>query len=102
MGYWKKWKPSKSQAREFAQTMDDIREWCAVTGVSHSASFDSYYFVMNGTKYRVSNHSPESSPYHHGRDEDTRYIHASKTRIIDIYNALRRGYKLDGRGNVIG
>lgn len=32
-------------------------------------------------------------------EEDTVYIHASKTRIIQIYNDLKDGYELDGRGN---
>ena len=65
-------------------------------------------------KYRVSNHSVEKSnataydelgrkvhPIYHegGREEDTVYIHASKTRIIQIYNDLKAGYELDGRGN---
>lgn len=29
----------------------------------------------------------------------TVYIHAGKTRIIEIYNDLKAGYQLDGRGN---
>lgn len=32
------------------------------------------------------------------RKDDTVYIHAGKTRIIDIYNDLKAGYKLDGKG----
>ena len=32
------------------------------------------------------------------RKDDTVYIHAGKTRIIDIYNDLKTGYKLDGKG----
>lgn len=31
--------------------------------------------------------------------DDTVYITASKTRIIDIYNDLAAGYELDKRGN---
>lgn len=38
--------------------------------------------------------------YHQdGREDNTVYIHASKTRIIEIYNDIVAGYKLDGRGN---
>ena len=75
---------------------------------------DSYYFTINEQMYRVSNHSIEQSNagaynrltgekvrelYHEeGRRDDTIYIHASKTRIIDIYNDLAAGYKLDSRG----
>ena len=64
----------------------------------------------------MSNHSVEASNahaydsfgeqvrdvYHEvGREEDVKYIHASKTRIIEIYNDLLDGYELDGRGNRI-
>jgi hypothetical protein len=111
-----KWKPSKAQARAFAQQMKEIDEFCLVNGIEKSYSCDSYYFTINGQKYRVSNHSVETSNskafnefgeqtreiYHKGgREEDTIYIHASKTRIIDIYNDLKNGYKLDGNGNRI-
>lgn len=76
---------------------------------------DSYYFTINGVNYRVSNHSVETSnkaaydevsgakqrPLYHddGRKDDTVYIHAGKSRIIEIYNDLEAGFKLDGRGN---
>ena len=29
MAYGRKWKPSKTAARQFAQTMDEIAEFCA-------------------------------------------------------------------------
>ena len=77
----------------------------------------SYYFTIDGQDYRVSNHSVEASNaaafdytlgvqrrdlYHaEGRKADTIYIHASKTRIIEIYTDLAAGRKLDGRGNRI-
>lgn len=32
------------------------------------------------------------------RKDNTVYIHAGKTRIIEIYNDLKAGYKLDGKG----
>lgn len=113
-GYGRKWKPSKTARREFAQTMNDIDKFCDENGISCSASKDSYYFTINGQKYRVSNHSVETSnagaydslgnqvrsKYHpDGREDDTIYIHAGKTRIRDIYNDLKAGYELDGRGN---
>lgn len=108
------WKPSKSKAKEFAKLMDEIDEFCTKNNISNSSTNDSYYFRINGKKYRVSNHSVEKSNataydelgrkvhevYHEGgREEDTVYIHASKTRIIQIYNDLKAGYELDGRGN---
>ena len=84
------------------------------TALSQVKNNDSYYFTLNSTKYRVSNHTIEASNkaafdidtgmykrdlYHKTeRKDDTVYIHAGKTRIIDIYNDLKAGYKLDGKG----
>ena len=107
------WKPSKSAARAFAQQMSDIDAFCSEHGIEQSRSSDSYYFAVNGRRYRVSNHSVEASNaaafddlgnrvrdfYHEGgRQDEVTYIHASKTRIIEIYNDLAAGYELDGRG----
>lgn len=84
--------------------------------ISASTNRDSFYFTIDGQKYRVSNHSVEASnsaaydkfgnqkraSYHpNGRENDTIYIHASKTRIENIFNDLKAGKKLDGRGNII-
>lgn len=113
MGFYGKWKPSKSKAREFAQRMDEIAEFCAKNGIQKSRNGDSYYFRVNGVDYRVSNHTIEASnakaynsfgeqvreKYHaEEREADVVYIHASKTRIVEIYNDLKNGYQLDGRG----
>ena len=100
MGYSRRWKPSKKQAHEFVEQMKEIESFCIEHGISASTSRDSYYFRLNGKAYRVSNHSVESSPYHDGREEGTVYIHASKTRIIEIYNNLANGLILDGKGYV--
>lgn len=114
MAYGRKWKPSKSQAREFAVQMEGIEKFCAENGIQVSSTNDSYYFTLNNINYRVSNHTVESSnkgmydslgnqirnSYHpNGREKNVVYIYASKTRIIDIYNDLKNGYELDGRGN---
>lgn len=115
MSYRRSWKPSKAAKAAFASQMSEIDEFCAAHGISRSLSSDSYYFTLNGRSYRVSNHSVESSNaaaydevtgeqkrdlYHAaGREDDTVYIHAGKTRIIGIYNDLAAGYELDGRGN---
>lgn len=114
MAYGRKWKPSKTTARQFAQTMDEIAEFCAENGIQQSMRGDSYYFTIADTPYRVSNHTIEASNraayddltgeqlrelYHKGgRDSDTVYITAGKTRIREIYNALKAGKQLDGRG----
>lgn len=109
------WKPNATAKREFACKMQEIENFCKMKGIEHSKSNDSYYFAINGQKYRVSNHSIESSnnrayndlneqiraKYHNDtRDEDTIYIHASKTRIIEIYNLLKQGYILNGKGHI--
>lgn len=113
MAYSRKWKPSKSAAKEYAQTMNDISNFCNENNIKQSFKGDSYYFTINGQEYRVSNHSVESSNraaysdlgqtrelYHpNGRENDIIYIHASKTRIREIYSDLKAGYELDGKGN---
>ena len=112
-----KWKPSKKAKKEFCDKMKEIEQFCIEHGITSSRSNDSYYFTVDGINYRVSNHSIESSNtaaydqitgeqyrdlYHEdGRINNTVYIHASKTRIIEIYNDIVADYKLDGRGNRI-
>lgn len=114
MAYRYKFKPSKTQAREFAQKMDEIDEFCKTHDISQSRTSDSYYFTLNGKNYRISNHTIAASNSHafneYGEqirelyhddfeDDDTIYITAGKTRIMEIYNDLAAGYELDRRGN---
>lgn len=111
---FKHYKPSKTRAIQFAMETDFIRKFCEKNNIQTSKNNDSYYFTLNGTNYRISNHTIEASNkaafdidtgmyqrdlYHETkRKEDTVYIHAGKTRIIEIYNDLKAGYKLDGKG----
>ena len=115
MAYCRKWKLSKTAAREFARTMNDIDDFCRENGISASRSSDSYYFTINGVRYRVSNHTIAASnrgmydsmtgekirESYHDPDADLVCITASKTRIVEIYNNLVAGKKLDKRGNVL-
>ena len=108
-----KYKVSKSKARDFAQTMQKIDDFCRENNIMQSKTSDSYYFSLNGKDYRVSNHTISSSNKHayidgvqvrekyhpDSEDPNTVYITAGKTRIIDIYNDLKAGYTLDRRGN---
>lgn len=110
----RKWRPSKSKAREFAIEMDKVTEFCNENNITASKNNNSYYFTLNGKNYRVSNHTVEKSNsaafdtdtgfqkrelYHNAkRDDNTVYIHAGKTRIIEIYNDLKVGYELDSKG----
>lgn len=113
-----KWKPSKKVKEEFKNKMDEIERFLDEhADISASRARDSFYFTINGTQYRVSNHSIESSnaraydkftgeqirdKYHDDvRDSGTRYIHASKTRLIEIYTAIKNGKQVDGRGYVV-
>jgi len=111
MGY--SWKLSRAKKQEFAKKMDGIWEYCCENGISSSSSQDSYYFSVNGQAYRVSNHTIERSnrgaydecgqqirsKYHDDRRaDDVIYIHASKTRLIEIHKKLLEGKKLDGHG----
>ena len=59
--YRTKYKPSRAAARAFARQMEEIDTFCAEHNIHASASSDSYYFTVNGQKYRVSNHSVEAS-----------------------------------------
>ena len=104
---------SKSAKREYAQKMQEIEQFCDENKIEHSFSYDSFYFSLNGKNYRVSNHTVEKSnagayndfgekirnEYHpNGREPDTIYIYAGKTRIITIYEDLKNGYTLNGKG----
>lgn len=112
--YGRKWRPSKAAKKEFAEKMREIEDFCSKNGIHSSLANDSYYFTVDGIDYRVSNHSVEASNraafdettgeqkrelYHQGREAGVVYIHASKTRIVEIYGNIVAGYKLDGRGN---
>ncbi len=114
MYYCRKWKPSKTKAREFAKKREEINIFCERNNISQSSSSDSYYFTIGDIAYRVSNHAIEKSYYtdvfgdkiaYHGDSKDYRdrvfCINASKTRIIEIYGKLKSGKKLDHNGNEI-
>jgi len=108
------WKPSKAAKMQFAEKMGEVDDFCKANGIGRSISSDSYYFEIGGVYYRVSNHSVEASnkrahnwkgeqvrrEYHpDGREDGVVYIHASKTRIVQIYADLKAGHHLDGFGN---
>lgn len=109
-----KFKLSKAERVAFAEKMKEIELFCETNGIYRSQRGDSYYFNLNGKQYRVSNHTVAASnkgafdeygerfrPLYHpeGEKDDTVYITAGKTRIIEIYNDLKAGYELDRRGN---
>jgi len=104
LGFYR-YRPSKTAKREFAKKMEDIDAFCSKNQIYSSKNNNSYYFEIKGKKYRVSNHSVESRKEwdivngevmlvpkkDNKRSSDTTYIHASKTRIKEIYNNLQAG-----------
>ena len=107
------WKPSKARMNDFKDKMATIETFCNKNNITTTRTNDSYYFIVNDQKYRVSNHAVESRnktdwlgnvtnargyALDDTRESDTIYIHAWKTRIIEIYKDLTNGYKLNGRG----
>lgn len=107
----RKWKPSRSAAREFATKMSEIDDYCMANGISQSMSSDSYYFTYDGINYRVSNHAVERSIDRYGNRyhgdskeyrENTFCIHAGKTRIIEIHKLITSGVKVDHMGRKCG
>ena len=110
-----KFKFSKAKKREYAQKMQDTEKFCNDNSIVFSASMDSFYFTLNDQQYRISNHTIEKSnaaafkdgvqvreKYHaDNRKKEVFYIHASKTRLIEIYENLKAGKKLDHKGNII-
>ena len=102
---------SKSAKRAFAQKMDEIKSFCDEHAITYSNTMDSFYFYYNGTNYRLSNHTVEASnrgaydalgnnireKYHNGRNENTIYYTVGKTRLIEVYNDIIKGFELDGR-----
>ena len=115
--YRYKYHPSAAQKKEFHEKMLEIEAFCEKNGISASFNKDSYYFSIDGQRFRVSNHSMEASNraaydeytgkqwrdlYHDlDREDDVIEILAGKTRIIEIYNDLMAGYELDYRGRRI-
>lgn len=111
MGFGGKWKPSKKAVAEFVKQMDIIDAFCEENGISSSRTNDSYYFTLGGQRYRVSNHTIAQSnrkaydflgnqvrDEYHTEDEGLICITAGKTRIVEVYNSLKEGKKLDKRG----
>ena len=108
---YRHYKPSRTKAREFAQKMDEIDSFCYEHGISRSNNMDSYYFTVNGKRYRVSNHTIPASDRgmydaygvkirdsYHANDADLICITAGKTRLIEVYNNIVAGVKIDKRG----
>ena len=101
-----KWKPSKTAIREFVKKMDEVSEFCNKNNIVQSRNGDSYYFTINEQEYRVSNHAVESRnkydeltgellnargfEMNNKREDNIIYIHAGKTRIIEVYNNLKQ------------
>ena len=49
------YRPSAAKRQEFHEKMLEIEAFCKKHGISASRNNDSYYFSINGQRYRVSN-----------------------------------------------
>lgn len=109
-----KYSPSKAKRAEFASKVKEVEEYCKLNNIQVSRSGDSFYFEVNGKKCRISNHTVETSDNgalesffrtgvmresYHQQNYDIDIL-ASKTRLIEIHQALLAGYQLDGRGKI--
>ncbi len=77
--------------KEFALLMRQIEIFCKRNHIYRSRRSDAYYFNIEGKPYVVANRKKKVP-------EDVKFILASKTRIMDIYEDLASGRKLDARG----
>ena len=110
-----KFRTSKAERTEYAKKMAEIDDFVLKNNIHASLSNDSYYFSIKGKSYRVSNHTIAQSnagaynehcekireEYHSPGEKDIQ-IFAGKTRLIEIYTALKNGKVLDGRGKIVG
>lgn len=94
---------SKTEKREYAEKMRAIEDFCDENGIDIAES-GSCYFILNGKKYRVSNHKSIHPESYYKFNQSARIpdvdIRASRLRIVEIYNNLLNGFELDGRGNI--
>ena len=113
-----KWKPSRAKAREYVEKLDEVQAFCDEHAIRYSGTMDSYYFSINGQQYRVSNHTVAASnskayrldemtgemvkvrEKYHNPEDDVICITAGKTRLIEVYNNILTGKKLDKRGKI--
>lgn len=94
-GYKRKYNLSKTKIKEYKEKMKEIEEFCKENNIKPYCNYDYYEFELNGINFTVQNFATPTST------ENEVYIYASKTRIIEIYNNLKAGKKLDHRGYVI-
>ena len=87
----------------------ELTEFCERNGIRRSKYGDSFYFTLQGKRYRISNHSTEISnswsrnlngkqirrPYHSRRDNTVSII-APRSRVKAIYEELSRTNKCSG------
>jgi hypothetical protein len=103
---------SKTAKREFAEKMSEIQNYCDNNAINYSCSMDSFYFEIDGQKYRVSNHTVKASnakafnefgekirELYHKDDEGYNCIFASKTRLIEIHKKLKSGITVNAKDN---
>lgn len=99
--------------RNYVERLEALDAFCEEHDIMCNVHRDSFYFELNGKRYRVSNHSIKANweraysgmrddlkPLYHpnGYDKSIIYIHAGKFRVPQIYEDIRAGYDLNLRG----
>jgi len=110
-------KPKTRNAKEERS----LNRFCLANGIKRSKKGVSFYFEIDGKKYRVSDHTIEESKqgqllkaqmgtvltgrdivpnYYHNeeKDEGVIQIDAPKNRLIQIYKDIQSGYQVDREG----
>lgn len=91
-----------------------IDEFCMEHGITRSASGKSYYFRIRGRRYRVSDHfrwQSDCGMYDQVGNKiresykkegiEEREIRCGKTKIIQVYNALKAGKTVNEHGIIM-
>ena len=94
-GHKSKYNLSQKKITEYKRKMREIEKFCKENNIKASYNYNNYEFELNGIKYTIQNCATPPST------ENEVFIYAGKTRLIEIYDCLKAGKKIDRRGNVI-
>lgn len=76
----------------------EIADYCSLYCIRPANSYNSFYFWHNGTKYRISDHSPSVAWL-----EDNVYliqVEQPMKDLVEIHQAIINGYEIDHEGRV--
>lgn len=81
---------SYAKIKAYKDKIKEIDAFCKENEISVSGNYSCYEFELDGQRYVVANDKYYKKP-------NAIFFYAGKTRIIEIYNDLKNGYKLDKR-----